>query len=279
MRIRTAFLGLAALSAAGLSFFAACNRGDQVAPEGATIGLAATPATIVKIDDPDCIGALGVSTCGTAEIVATVSSVAGVPLSDQDVRFTSTAGLLFTGTLGSFQPANNVPIRTDDFGNAHVTLAASGTTTVNARSGKATGSLNLIAVAGNISQIVLNVDTTSAGCSSSTVEIGSCSQEVCLEAQVLDNNGVGLANIVVLFELQNNTVDSNTFEATFTPPQPTTKDDPGGIDHGKAFTVLKPKNNCPTECGGGKACRAEVVATLQGGVFPSTPLVLTVDIP
>src|SRR5713101_1911536 len=120
---RTACLGLPVLAAALLIILASCHRGDRLAPEGATIELAATPTTIVLVGGS-----------GSAEIVATVSSMAGVPLPDQDVRFTSSAGSLFT--LNS-EPAANVPIRTDDLGNARVTLTTTTTTTVTARSGKA----------------------------------------------------------------------------------------------------------------------------------------------
>jgi len=111
-------LCLAAL-AAGFLALAHCHRGDQTAPEGAIIDLAASPTTIVLVDGS-----------GSADVVATVSSSVGVPLPDQDVRFSTSAGTLETL---SGQPAANIPIRTDSFGNAHVTLTTTKTTTVTAR--------------------------------------------------------------------------------------------------------------------------------------------------
>src|SRR5215471_17137550 len=120
------------LLAFGMALTASCRGADQIAPDGSTITLAANPATIVLNGGS-----------GSSDVVATVSSSAGVPLKDQDVRFSATAGSLFDA---AGDPAANIPIRTDDLGNAHVTLITTTTTTVTARSGKATGSLALSTV-------------------------------------------------------------------------------------------------------------------------------------
>lgn len=270
MSKRTRMYPLAAAAAALLVF--ACHKGDKIAPEGATIDLAATPATIPKTSSPEC-AIIGASDCGTSQIIATVSSEVGAPLPDQDVRFTTTAGLLFTGTLSNPDPVAGSPIATDDQGNARVTLVTSTTATVTARSGTASGSINLQTVQGNLNNVLLNVDTASAGCQSSTTDITSCGQEVCLVATATDTNGDPVAGVAIIFKIQNNTVGDNTFNVSFFPDQDTTD------ANGEAFTSFFPDSDCPSECGGLKACQGEVVASLQGDAFASTPLVLTINIP
>ncbi|HEU5182395.1 MAG TPA: hypothetical protein VFW45_16535 [Candidatus Polarisedimenticolia bacterium] len=259
------------LLAFALALGAACRGSDKVAPADSTIVVAATPTTIVKSDDPNC-NIIGGGACGTAQVVATVYSKAGVPQEDQDVRFSATAGLLFKGTFSNPEPAANIPIRTDSIGNATVFLATSTTTTVTARSGNATGDLTLNTVQGNISEIQINLDTESPGCEDSTDLIESCSQEVCFKATAIDTNGDPIAGVTIIFKLQNNTSGNDTFNASFTPSQDTTD------DNGDAFTVLRPQNDCPTECGGGKSCQGEVIASLQGNAFTSTPHQLTINI-
>src|SRR5262245_37685131 len=175
---------------------AACRGADQVAGEGSTIVVAATPTTIVKSDDPNCI-ILGGGNCGTAQVVATVYSAAGVPQEDHDVRFSSTAGLLFQGTFDSPQPAANIPIRTNSIGNATVFLATGTTTTVTARSGNATGDLTLNTVEGNISQIVLEIDIDSPGCDLSSDLITSCSDEVCFKATAQESDGTPVQGVTI----------------------------------------------------------------------------------
>ena len=260
------------LLAFALALGAACRGADKVAPEGSTIVVAATPTTIVKSDDSRC-AILGGGNCGTAQVVATVYSEAGVPQEDQDVRFSSTAGLLFQGTFDNPQAAANIPIRTNSIGNATIFLATSTTTTVTARSGNATGDLTLNTVEGNISQIVLIVDVDSPGCEDSTDQITDCSQDVCLKATAQESDGTPVQGVTIVFRLQNNTMGNNTFNASFNPVQDTTD------ENGEAFTTLSPQTDCPSECGGGKACQAEVVASLQGNLFASIPVPLFINIP
>ena len=251
---------------------AACQSSDRIAPEGATITVSGTPATIILGSSAECLSLLNVNECGTAQVVATVSSKLGVPLPDQAVRFTTTAGLLFTGTVSNPDPLLNEPVGTDDFGNAVVNLITSTTTTVTARSGAATGMATLNTVAGNLSRITLNVDTTSAGCTMSTRDVTSCSQTICFEAKAEDDTGMGIDGVLIIFELQNNVMGDNTFNGQFTPTQVTTA---GG---GFARTTFAPDSTCPAECGMNKSCGAEVVASTQGG-FQSLPITLTVNIP
>ena len=244
-----------------------CEGGDKIPPKGSTITLAATPTTIPLRDDPNCLSLLGVTSCGASVLVATVYSESGAPLPDQDVRFSSTAGVLFSGPLSSPTLYDFGPIATDDFGNARLNIATAATSTVTARSGTATGTLTLNTVQGNLSQITVNP------CAGDTTDITSCTQDVCLEVQALDNANppVGIAGVVIQFRLQNNET-GGTFSATFSPPQVTT--DATGL----AQTTMTPDSTCVAQCGGNKCSTAEVVAFTQGG-FESAPLQLTINIP
>lgn len=259
-----AFLAMAAV--------AACQSSDKIPPKGATITVAANPATIPLASDPDCLSLLNVATCGTANVVATVASELGVSLPDQDVRFSSTAGILYTGSASNPVNAANIPIRTDKFGNANVKLITSTTTTVTAKSGTASGTLSISTVAGNLTAILLNTDTTSTGCSSSTTLVTSCSQIICIAAHAVAGSGT-VAGVPIFFNLQSNVSGSNTFNVTFTPSQTTTN------SSGDAFAKFQPDSTCSAQCTGGKTCQGQVVATTSGGSFPSTPLQLQVNIP
>jgi hypothetical protein len=254
------------------SFIVACESSDKIPPEGSTVTVGANPATIPLSTRPECLVLLNVTDCGKADIVATVASKMGVPLPDQDVRFSSTAGFLFTGPISNPTGAANLPIRTDKFGNATVSLATATTATVTAKSGAASGTLSITTVAGNLSTILLNLDTTSTGCSGSTTTVTSCSQTVCVSATALDSTGAGIAGVPIFFDLQNNVVSGNTFNGVFTPSQTITN------TSGKAFATFTPDSTCPAQCGA-KQCQGEMIATTQGGAFPSTPLQLQINIP
>lgn len=259
-----------------LAALGACQSSETIAPDGSTITVAANPATIPLGSGSEC-SLIRVANCGTANVVATVYSKMGIPLPDQDVRFSSTAGFLFTGSLTSPVAAANIPISTDHFGNANVGLITSTTSTVTARSGPATGTLSITTVQGNLSNILLNLDTTSTGCSGSTSTITNCTQKVCVVADANDAANAPVPGVVILFKIQNNVAtngsSSDTFNVTFTQSQTTTD------TNGKAFTSFTPDSTCQAQCGGSKPCQGEIVATTQGGAFPSPPLVLNVSIP
>ncbi len=266
----------AALRAAALLTVAAlagCESGETIAPDGSTLTVTANPTNIVTGSLAQCLSILGVTPCGTADVVATVSSKLGSPLPDQDVRFTSTAGKLFTGSLPSIQDATNVPIPTDKFGNAHVTIISSSTATVNARSGAATRTITLQTIPGNIGRILLDFDTTTSGCSTIVPDVTSCSDRICLVATVEDsaNPPNPLQGVQIVFKLQNNVSGSNTFSGGFVPAQPTTD------VNGEAPTTFTPSSTCPGQCGGNKPCQAEIVAATLGG-FTSVPLQLNINI-
>ena len=255
---------------------AACESSDKVPPKGATITVAANPATIPLASGPECVGLLNVPDCGTANVVATVASALGIPLPGQDVRFSSTAGFLFLGSKTNPIDAANIPIRTDKFGNATVNLITSTTATVTAKSGLATpGTLTINTVSGNLSTIILNQDTTSSGCSPD-LSLTSCSETVCLVAQALDSNSVGVQGVVLLFVLQNNVFNGSTLSGTFVDQAVTTD------VNGKATSKFTPDSGtCPTQCSAaqGKSCRGEVVVTTQGASFQSNTQTLTVQAP
>ena len=232
---------------------AACRGGDQIAPDKSTITLAANPATIVLV----------VGGCSCADVVATVSSAVGVPLKDQDVRFSSTAGSLTVNN----EPAANVPIRTDDLGNAHVLLTTTTTTTVTARSGTATGTLSLSTVNGNLSSILINQNFSGAGCMSDN-NFKSCNDKLCLTAQAVDNQGDGISGVVIAFALENVvTSKGDPITGTFSPAAQTTTDSGGFAS--ASFQIGS--STCSSVCTAPETCSGDLVASLQGGGFPSTP--------
>ena len=257
---------------------AACESSEKIPPKGSTVTVGANPATIA-LGTP-CIGLPGVPSCGDADIVATVWSELGIPLPDQDVRFSTTAGFLFTGTKLNPVDAANIPIRTDEFGNAHVNLVTSTTATVTARSGTASGTLTINTVAGNLSRIVLNFDTTSTGCPSDP-DITDCDKTICVQAEAQESSGKTIEGVVIVFSLQNNVFDGNTFKGNFVPTQTPTVAVPSGSTTYKALAQLKPDSTCQDQCSAsqGKSCQAEVIATTQGGGFTSAGLPLAINVP
>src|SRR5262245_11372786 len=127
-----------------------------------------------------------------------------------------------------------------------------------------------------LSSLLLNFDTTSVGCSSSSSLVTSCSQEICLEAQALDSNGMGIQGVVLIFKLQNNVFNGNTFIGEFNPSAVTTD------STGKVLTRFSPAiGPCVTQCSAaeGRICQTELIVTTQGGALQRAPLVLQVSVP
>ncbi len=275
-RVRAAALVL-------LVVVAACESSDKLPPKGSIVTVAANPATIPLGSGQECT-LISVTRCGTAQVVATVASELGTPLPDQDVRFSSTAGFLFTGDTASPVAAANVPIATDKFGNAHVSLITSTTASVTAKSGTASGTLTINTVVGNLNRIVLNFNTdTTLGCPSSP-DITDCDKTICVEAEAQDSTGKDIEGVLIVFDLQNNVFDGNTFKGNFNPTQQSTVAMPAGSTTiFKALTKFKPDSTCQAQCSASamppKSCAAEVVATTQGGSFRSAGLPLTISIP
>jgi hypothetical protein len=274
-RFGTGLVAAAAACAASVALLQ-CKTSDRVPPKGATITLAATPTTIPLATSNVCTTILQQATCGEAQVLATVNSELGSPLPDQDVRFSSTAGRLFTGSDTSPVDASNVPIRTDSFGNAEVNLITSTTATVTAHSGQATpGTLTINTVQGNLSLITLNLDTTTT-CPTPTATVITCSQPTCLVAHAVDTSNNPVTGLVILFKIVSPT-GTNTFTGDFSPAQPTTD------GNGDAKTVLTPGSTCatpmsPNQCNQNKCTGADVIASTQGGL-QSAPLHLTISIP
>ncbi len=256
---------------------AACQSSDKLPPKGSTITVAANPATIPLTSSPDCLTLLGSSQpCGTADVLATVASELGVPLPDQDVRFSSTAGFLYTGSATSPVNAANIPIRTDRFGNASVNLITSTTATVTAKSGQATaGTLTINTVSGNLSTIFLNFDLTSTGCNSSQ-NLSSCSQKLCFTAQAVDAASKGVQGVFLNFSIQKNVLNGSTLSGNFS-PSPVITDSSGNA----SSEFLPDVGTCPTQCSLalGKICQAEAIASTTGGGFQSNTKTFTVTAP
>ena len=264
-KLLPAAASLAAIALAG------CQRGDRIPPKGATITVAANPTTIPLGSSAICASANQGPPCGTSQIVATVSNELGVPLPDQDVRFKTTAGGLFFD-LTNLVNASNQPIPTDRLGNAQVSLITTTNCTVTATSGVTTGTLNLNAVQGNLSQILLDLDPNGP-CSPNDPTVTSCSQDVCFFATAKDTSGNPVQGVTIIFKLTNNTTGSSTFDATFVPTQ-------GSTDvNGEVHTVMTPGSTCSAQCSGSKCSQADVVAQTSGGAVQSFGFRLSIQIP
>jgi len=240
--------------ASGVVLTASCRGSDQVAPEGSTITLAANPATIV-IATP--------GGTGSSDVIATVYSAAGVPQEDQDVRFSSTAGSLLTPPPDN-QPAANIPISTDNLGNAHVVLTTTVNTTVTARSGNATGTLSLSTVNGNLNAITITQVTGVTGCIDGDT-ISNCSDSICVRARAVDDTGSGIAGVVIVLTLENPSPD---FAVFFNAPGNQLTTDASGFVN-TSFKLNS--SNCANPCAAPDSCEADMVAALSSGEFPSTP--------
>jgi len=251
--------------ACGVALTASCRGSDQVAPEGSTITVSANPATIVILTPGGS---------GSSDVVATVYSAAGVPQEDQDVRFSSSAGSLFTPPPDN-QPAANIPIRTDNLGNAHIVLTTTTTTTVTARSGTATGTLSLSTVNGNLNAILLNQDTETAGCDSEPNSFLNCDDNFCLVAQAVDDEGAGIVGVVLTFSIQNaDSTSGDSFAFGFSPNATVTTN-----AQGIARATFQLGSDCNTVCSGANSCSGDLIVALQGGGFPSNTVNFNTSIP
>ena len=209
---------------------AGCQKSDVIAPDGATIAMTANPATIILS---------GGVQAEPVTVVATVSNSIGVPLSDQDVRFTTTAG--------SLDPAAGSPVRTDSFGNAKSVLSdAHQPPTITAKSGKATQTLQLQTATCTLSSIGLSPGPT--------VDLLTCSDKFTFTATATDTNGAICVGILVNFATSGSS-PSTDVTGTFTFASKTT--DANG-EASTDFTISA--NDCNTKCVG-KTCTGGVKAT------------------
>lgn len=199
---------------------AGCQESDVVAPDGATISLNANPATIVLaggVQDPN----------KPVTIIATVSNSIGVPLPGQDVRFTTTSGVL-TPTAGT-------PVETDSFGNATTVLTeARQSSTITAKSGKVSQTLQLQTAPCALNVIVLSP-------SSLPLEENCNNQEFPVTAEAFDTAGDKCKGIQITFKIT--VPDANTdVTGTFDPTAEPTNSD------GLATSTLKIASDCNAKC-------------------------------
>lgn len=216
-----------------------CQSGDRIPPDGSTINLSASPASIVL--DANGIQAAPVT------LLATVRTSVGVPLPGQDVRFTTSSGAL--------TPLAGTPVRTDDFGNARSILqGATVGPQITATAGKATQSLTLTAAKGQISTITLSPGLN---------QLLTCNDTFDLTATVLDSAGIGVQGVSVQFAFTSsaNTAVTGTFN-----PSPGQTDASGQI----TTTLTIDSNTCNNRCvGNGKDCSTFVQAMTIGGTVVS----------
>jgi hypothetical protein len=229
----------AALRAAALLAVAAlagCESGETIAPDGATLDLTAAPASIVL--DQNGIQAAPVA------LLATVRDKIGIPLEDQDVRFTTTSGVL--------NPAAGTPVPTDRNGNAvSILTGATQGPTVVATSGKATDTLSITAATGELATIIL---------SPNSLDLQNCSDTFPgLTATALKPNGDPLGGIAIEFVLEK-TTGAGFVTGTFNPSPGVSDPITGEVT--TTFTVTS--SVCQSECALGKSCSNRITARNVG---------------
>jgi len=230
----------------------ACQSSEVVAPDGATIDMTPSPGQIV-LDSTN-------TQTSPITILATVRSAIGVPLSGQDVRFTTNTGILtFPGTS---TPAAGVPVATNQHGNALVELnGATTSATITASSGKATDTLNITAAKGEIAQILLQVTPTS---------FSTCSDTLNLTATVVDSAGAPVEAVSIGFK-----VTSNAPPLSFT-NNPSLTDANGKVTSVMSFSnQTECQNKCGTVSGSNQNCSFTVHAETASGSITSNKVDIT----
>jgi hypothetical protein len=199
---------------------AACEDSDTVAPDGSTITLAATPATILVSNG---IQATEVT------ILGTVRNSIGVPMSGQDVRYTTTSGFL--------TPLAGTPVESDDLGNAITFLnGATTTTTITAQSGKATATISLQTISCNIQNIAVDP---------SPVSFTACPDDIVLTATVTDTDNEPCAGILITFKSTVASLPPEDVALIFSPGS-RASDANGEV----TTTVSLDQSTCSTRCTG-----------------------------
>lgn len=218
----------------------ACQSSDVIAPNDSTISLTANPATIVLaggVQDPN----------KPVTIIATVYNSIGVPLPGQDVRFTTTNGIL--------TPQAGTPVTTDSFGNATTILTgAQQPPTITAKSGKTEKSLQLQTSTCSLADISL---------SPSTLPLENVCKDFTfsLSAIATDTNGDPCTGIQVTFAISGSATTDVTF--SFNPAADSTDQD------GEAnSTVTVTSASCTAKCAGA-TCTGSVRAS-SGSVSSNT---------
>jgi hypothetical protein len=229
--------GLFAVLCAGTLLLGAlaCEDSEKVPPDESTISLSANPAQVIIVS--------GVQLTPVT-LIATVRNAIGVPLPDQDVRFTTTNGVL--------NPAPATPVRTDKIGNAYSTLtgAAQGPN-VTATAGKATVSLTLTAGTSAICFLTLTPSTPQT--------ISDCSDSFDFTVLAEDCSNKPVENVRIFLEfVPNGNADALT--GNFDPDTGVTATD------GTVTTTLSFLDNvCADKCTDPKDCRSLIRAKDAAG--------------
>jgi hypothetical protein len=244
------------LKAAAVSLallYGACQKSEVVAPDGSTLSLTATPATIIT---------QGGTQTDPVFILATVRNAIGVPLPGQDVRFTNTSG--------SLDPQAGLPVSTDSQGNALTTLTgAKTTTTITATAGKATATLTLNTASCSIAGISIT---------GSLATFNSCSATGNITALVTDTSGAPCVGVIVTFAAQvsGGTIPATNVSINFLPPQNPTD------ANGELNTTVSLGSDCSTKCSTSqsKDCNNPVMQIVaSGGGITSSPIPVSINIP
>jgi hypothetical protein len=255
METMTKHRGLFAVLIAGTLLLGAlaCQDSDKVPPEDSTISMAATPSTILLSNG---------SQASEITILATVYSGIGVPLPGQDVRFTQTSGDL--------TPLAGTPVRTDSIGNAVTRLNnARTTTTITAKAGKATATLQLQTATCEIQDIALDPSQITFTACTPTVDGGHFD----LTATVTDTSGDPCADIVITFKSTPANPPMEDVGIKFSPGSGSTN------SQGQITTSVTLSNECETLCNG-MDCNTsmQVIEASGGGITSAAPTTVNINI-
>jgi hypothetical protein len=221
-----------------------CESSDTIPPDGSEITLSANPAQIILLTGTQS---------SPVDILATVRNGLGVPLPGQDVRFTTSSGVL--------TPVAGTSVETDDDGNALSVLnGAKVGPTITATSGTATAQLTLTATTGQLAAIILSPDPLILdGCSQKSFD---------LTATALNPNGDPVAGVTLFFEFV--TSGPTEVTGTFTPSGGVSADDTGTApdpEEGEVKTRLDINETTCLDLCIGADCTATIRVRDQGGTI------------
>ncbi len=223
---------------------AGCQKSDVIAPDGSTISLVSTPATLLLA---------GGKQASPATILATVSNSIGVPLSGQDVRFTTTSGTL--------DPVAGTPVRSDTQGNAISILTdATQGPTITAKSGKATQTLQVTTATCNLSKITFGPGP---------ITLNNCTQTFDLTATAFDTAGNPCEGVFIIFSFVPTSTPTTDITGSFNP-----LDAPTDVNGELTTTLTLDNNSCSSKCPGAQKCSGSIQAA-SGTITSGSPIVFT----
>lgn len=189
------------------------GEGDPTAPEGSTISVSANPQTVI----------VPTGGAGLTEITATVRSKNGTRLPDQEITFSTTAGIL--------DPKAQVPLTSDDLGQAKSLLTTSSAATVTASSGSIMATTQIQTAPGDLATFILNV---------SPDFINTCTDSVTATAMVMTTMGDPVPGLLVIFDED----PSSDITGTFSPARQVSTD-----LSGTAVAMWQPNaTQCAAQC-------------------------------